>query len=64
LELGTILSQFYKSIEKLGFNTGAEFKIAVEESKKMGIKVLLGDRDVDITLQRLSKAISSYPSET
>ena len=64
MALGKILSQFYKSVEKLGFNTGAEFKVAVEEARRLGIQVLLGDRDVDITLQRLSNAISVYPAET
>jgi hypothetical protein len=29
--LGKVLSQFYKSVEKLGFVAGGEFKAAVEE---------------------------------
>ena len=56
--LGRFLSQFYKSFEKLGFQTGAEFKVAVVEGQRQGARILLGDRDVDITLQRLSSAIS------
>lgn len=31
--LGTVISQFYKSIEKLGFNPGGEFKAAIEEGR-------------------------------
>jgi hypothetical protein len=31
--LGKVLSQFYKSVEKLGFVAGGEFKAAVEEGK-------------------------------
>jgi hypothetical protein len=57
--LGKALSQFYSSIEKLGFTAGGEFQAAVEEAKNVQSKVLLGDRDVDITLQRLAQAFSS-----
>jgi hypothetical protein len=32
--LGRVLSEFYKSVEKLGFVAGGEFKAAVEEGKK------------------------------
>ena len=56
--LGKALSEFYKSIEKLGFTPGGEFAAAVEEGRKIGARILLGDRDVDITLQRLATAIS------
>ena len=56
--LGKALSEFYKSIEKLGFTPGGEFAAAVEEGQKIGARILLGDRDVDITLQRLATAIS------
>jgi len=56
--LGKFLAQFYKSFEKLGFQTGAEFKVAVVEGQRQGARILLGDRDVDTTLQRLSSAIS------
>ena len=43
--------------------SGGEFKTAVVEGRKVGASILLGDRDVDITLQRLSGALASYPSE-
>jgi pheromone shutdown protein TraB len=56
--LGKALGQFYGSIEKLGFTTGGEFKAAIEEGNAIGAKILLGDRDVEVTLQRLAKAIS------
>ncbi len=43
--LGQVLSQFYRSIEKLGFTAGGEFKTAVEEARLLpGTRVLLGDR--------------------
>lgn len=56
--LGTGLSQFYKSVEKLGFKAGGEFQAAVEEGRAIGARILLGDRDVNLTLERLARAIS------
>ena len=44
-------------------HSGGEFKTAVVEGRRVGASILLGDRDVDITLQRLSGALASYPSE-
>jgi pheromone shutdown protein TraB len=61
--LGKALSQFYNSIEKLGFVAGGEFKAAVVEGKKVGARILLGDRDVDITLQHLAAALSETDQE-
>ena len=55
--LGKALGSFYKSVEKLGFEAGGEFKAAVEEGRDTGARVLLGDRDVDVTLERLASAI-------
>ena len=60
---GKTLTQFYSSIEKLGFTAGGEFKAAVEEARAVGAKVLLGDRDVDVTLSRLAAALSTLDSE-
>ena len=42
--VGKVLSEFYKSIEKLGFVAGGEFKAAVEEGRLIGSRILLGDR--------------------
>lgn len=58
LVLGKALSQFYTSVEKLGFNAGGEFQAAVEEARRENAKILLGDRDVDVTLQRLATALA------
>ena len=55
------LSSFYQSIEKLGFVAGGEFAAAVEAGKSVGARILLGDRDVDITFDHLTSAISSTP---
>ena len=56
--LGKVLAGFYKSVEKLGFVAGGEFKAAVTEGRKIDAKILLGDRNVDITLARLASALS------
>eukprot|EP00607_Mallomonas_marina_P010747 CAMPEP_0182422712 /NCGR_PEP_ID=MMETSP1167-20130531/8466_1 /TAXON_ID=2988 /ORGANISM="Mallomonas Sp, Strain CCMP3275" /LENGTH=355 /DNA_ID=CAMNT_0024601001 /DNA_START=54 /DNA_END=1119 /DNA_ORIENTATION=+ len=62
--LGKALSSFYKSIEKLGFTPGAEFAAAVEVGRQIGARILLGDRDVDITLQHVSQAILDTDPES
>lgn len=46
-------------MEKLGFTAGGEFKAAVEEARALNAQVLLGDRDVDVTLKRLASALGS-----
>lgn len=61
--MGKVLSGFYKSVENLGFEAGNEFKVAVEEGRAINAKILLGDRDVDITLQRLALALESTKPE-
>jgi len=40
-----------------------EFKAAVEEAKLCNATVLLGDQDVDVTLQRLAAALSQVDSK-
>jgi pheromone shutdown protein TraB len=57
--LGSALGSFYKSVEKLGFTTGGEFKAAIHEGLRVNARILLGDRDVEITLQRLASAITA-----
>lgn len=57
--VGKVLQSFYKSVENLGFEAGGEFKAAVEEGRACGARILLGDRDVDITLQHLALAFQS-----
>jgi pheromone shutdown protein TraB len=61
--IGRVLSEFYKSVEKLGFVAGGEFKAAVEEGREIGARILLGDRDVDITLNRLATAVTNSKQE-
>jgi pheromone shutdown protein TraB len=40
-----------------------EFQAAVEEGRSIGSRILLGDRDVDVTLESLATAISLTDSE-
>jgi len=61
--LGNALKGFYGQTEKLGFSPGGEFKAAVEEGRQLGSAILLGDRDVDVTLSRLVSALSSTSAE-
>ena len=52
----------YRSLDKLGLDSGAEFAVALDRSKMAGIPVLLADRDVDETLQRVSEAVKATSS--
>ena len=47
----------YGKLGNAGFKPGEEFVIAVREGQKVGAKVILGDRDVEVTLRRLSEAL-------
>lgn len=53
----------YASLEKLGFDTGAEFVVAMERAATMSIPVLLADRDVDETLRALADAARATTPE-
>lgn len=51
--LQLLLSNFQRKIgDKLGSKPGAEMAAAVEEAKKMNVRVELADRDIRITLKR------------
>lgn len=58
------LGQFYKSVEKLGFQAGGEFVAAVKEARALEppAAILLGDADVDVTLTNLALALREYPN--
>lgn len=64
LVLGKVLSSFYRSVESMGFESGGEFRAAIEEGRKCGATILLGDRDVDVTLQRLAAAFQNTSAES
>lgn len=62
--IGGALKSLYKRLEDLGFSAGGEFKAAVTEGRKVGAQILLGDRDVDVTLGRLAQAVENTDSES
>mmetsp|Transcript_17033 Transcript_17033/g.38341 ORF Transcript_17033/g.38341 Transcript_17033/m.38341 type:complete len:174 (+) Transcript_17033:760-1281(+) len=47
----------YSQLDKIGFSSGEEFKMAIETGSEIGSKIVLGDRDVQVTLNRLSEAL-------
>ena len=57
--LGKSIGKFYESTEKRGFKAGGEFQAAVDEGKKINARILLGDRDINVTLQRIARAITT-----
>lgn len=56
--VGQVISGLYKTLDKMGFVSGQEFLVAMEEAKAVGASILLGDRNVQVTLRRLSEALS------
>ncbi len=56
--VGQVISGLYKGLDKMGFVSGQEFIVAIEEGRRVGADLLLGDRDVQVTLRRLSDALS------
>lgn len=55
--VGGAIKGMYSKLGKSGFSPGEEFIVAVREGQKVGAKVILGDRDVDVTLKRVSEAL-------
>ena len=52
---------FYRSLEEKGFPAGGEFVAAIEEARQLNATVLLGDRDINVTLQRLKERHRKAP---
>ncbi|KAL1530749.1 hypothetical protein AB1Y20_001648 [Prymnesium parvum] len=55
--IGEGLASLYRSLDSLGFQSGSEFVAAAEEAERVGAAVVLGDRDVRVTLRRLRDAL-------
>lgn len=55
--VGSAIKGMYSKLGNAGFSPGEEFVVAVREGQNVGAKVILGDRDVDVTLRRLSEAL-------
>jgi len=56
--VGQVISGLYRGLDKMGFVSGQEFIVAIDEGRKVGADLLLGDQDVQVTLRRLSDALS------
>lgn len=56
--LGAGLKGMYAVLKHTGLEPGLEFKVALQQANALRAKVVLGDRDVHQTLQRLSKQFS------
>ena len=55
--VGVGLSQMYRQLDEMGFQSGGEFVAAVEEADSLGASILLGDRDARLTVKRLRDAL-------
>jgi len=56
--LGNSIKGLYSKLESEGFSAGEEFVVAVKEGLAINSKIILGDRDVEVTLRRLTEALS------
>ncbi|KAL6067258.1 TraB domain-containing protein [Balamuthia mandrillaris] len=55
------LSQLFRKVmDKIKVTPGAEFKAAAEEGSKVGARIVLGDRPIEITLQRTWRGLSKW----
>lgn len=56
--VGGAIAGLYSKLESQGFSAGEEFAVAIREGLALNATVVLGDRDVDLTLRRLARAIA------
>ena len=56
--VGNGIRGMYKKLDSTGFKAGEEFTVAIREAQTMGADIVLGDRDVEITLNRLAEGLS------
>ncbi|KAJ8603210.1 hypothetical protein CTAYLR_003828 [Chrysophaeum taylorii] len=57
--LSLVLRALYRAFDILGYNSGAEFQVALDKARNYRIPVLLADRDIDVTFQRVSEALKA-----
>jgi pheromone shutdown protein TraB len=48
----------YSRLDAAGFDSGEEFVRAVKEGQKLGADIVLGDRDVEVTLRRVTEGLA------
>ena len=56
--VGNAMKGMYGKLESEGFKAGDEFAMSVREGLAIGSTIVLGDRDVEVTLQRLTTALT------
>lgn len=56
--VGNSIKGLYSKLESQGFSAGDEFVVAVREGLAVNSKIVLGDQDVEVTLRRLTEAIT------
>lgn len=56
--VGNSVKSMYGKLESEGFKAGDEFAMSVREGLALGSTIVLGDRDVEVTLRRLTQAIA------
>jgi len=56
--VGNSIRGLYKKLAAEGIDAGQEFAMAIKEGLAQGATVVLGDQDVDLTLQRLTSALT------
>lgn len=57
--IGSAIRGMYQNLDQAGFKPGDEFVAAVQEGRSYGADIVLGDRDVQITLRRLVQALQA-----
>lgn len=55
--VGDSVKGMYGKLESEGFKAGDEFVMSVREGLAIGSTIVLGDRDVEVTLKRLTQAL-------
>ena len=56
--VGNAIKGMYSKLNSSGFSAGEEFVVAIREGQKLGSAIVLGDRDVEVTLRRLTEALA------
>lgn len=55
--VGNSIKGMYKNLDSAGFESGEEFVAAIKEGRKLGSDIVLGDRDVEVTLRRVTEGL-------
>lgn len=56
--VGKQIKGLYSRLDSAGFDSGEEFVTAVKEGRKLGADIVLGDRDVEVTLRRVTEGLA------